>query len=125
MIRIYVVDETEYCSGIPEGVTKIEGVYLFNDAEGVHCCELTPSYYMRCVANLCWYDYAKLTQEQLEEVEDYEAELHRYLWESDFYIHCHNVDVEKCLIWDKDQDNPTEEDWDDIEEEYRANPLYC
>ena len=125
MIRIYVVDETEYCSNIPEGVAKVEGVYLFNDQEGVCCCEFTPSYYMRCVDNLCQYDKFDLTEEQLEEIWDYEASLNEYIWESDFYIHCHSVDVEKCLVWDERQDNPTAEDWDVIEEEYRANPLYC
>lgn len=43
--RLVSVDETAYCTDLPEGVEKIYGIYLVREGERTHVCSLTPSSY--------------------------------------------------------------------------------
>ena len=43
--RLVSVDETAYCTDLPEGVEKIYGIYLVQEGERTHLCSLTPSSY--------------------------------------------------------------------------------
>lgn len=41
--RTVAFDETEYWSDLPEGCTKVFGLYLFCEGERTYCCEIRPS----------------------------------------------------------------------------------
>lgn len=50
--RTVAFDETHTWFGLPEGCTKVFGLYLFCEGEATHCCELRPSSWCEFIQNV-------------------------------------------------------------------------
>ena len=90
---VVAFDETQYYvfkGDEAEYIEKILGVYLIDLNEITHCCELTPSYYLRHI-----YDTMVLT-EAGEALDDFEKERlsqeYEFCESNDKYVHCGSID---------------------------------
>lgn len=50
--RTVAFDETKFWSDLPEGCTKVYGLYLFKEGEATHCCSLTQSSWCEFLENV-------------------------------------------------------------------------
>lgn len=121
MYRVVKIDETH--AYIDEGLVersggKIYSVYIYNDQEQTHLCEITPSYWLEEVDVVpeVYPDYDldqgvtsdRLSMDLMESRNE----------DGGIYVHCHQVDR---LPSDELGDF---EDMDEAREHYSGNPLY-
>lgn len=83
-------DETYAWNLAPEDkpwIKEIRGVYLFDRNEVTHCCEVTPSYFMR----FCYHAFV-LVDAATDEVSERIHEEYGTEPQDDCYMHCSEVD---------------------------------
>lgn len=91
------------------GIGVMTATYAFDDTAPVHCCELTPSYYLRYLGV---EPDLHVSDECYEEIIDAECNI-----ENDFYMHCHVAEKlgpkkAPCDV----------ESLEELVEEFHANP---
>jgi hypothetical protein len=92
--RVIARDETDnyhILDGHRKYIKAILGVYLYDKNEITHCCEFTPSYYLRHV-----YDTVVLTDagaELSEAGKDEIFERYENCGGEDIYVHCSGIDA--------------------------------
>lgn len=70
-IKLLKIEETEnWCDEVRQRVSRIFGVYVFDDEQSVHCCELTPSYECHFVGSLVQFEEALLDESDHTTIED-------------------------------------------------------
>ena len=88
-VSFIAIDETEYLSEDCKLKTgTYETIYAFNPEEHVHCCSLTPSYWLEAV------DFR--TEHHLDD--DLHDDLSICLYESSGYYNCQSIDKSKEII---------------------------
>jgi hypothetical protein len=94
-VKVVALNEEYYLPKEHEGLIKsIKGVYLYDKNKRVHCCELTPSYY------LIWlYNIVELTEEGEKQREDL-LDLYEGSGENE-YMHCKTIDKLPSEDYDK------------------------
>ncbi len=70
-------------------IDRIDSIYLFDANERVHCCEITPSYWMIHVCDEVIYK-DDTPEEKWDELDEKYG--HCY-GDWDCYIHCHSIDA--------------------------------
>ena len=100
-------------------VRRMLGVYFYNANEVTHCCELTPSYYLRGLQNdvECVDDTPDAIRDELSELALSEPC-------EDCYVHCHVVDRKPFAaflgsVGTDGEDEPVSED--DVREYWQGN----
>ena len=68
-------------------IKQIREVFLYDANERTHCCEFTPSYYLRHL-----YTAIIFTRDAPDDVQDRLDEKYAYCPTDDIYVHCHTVD---------------------------------
>jgi len=117
MYRVLKIDESEHITD-PEFLErcggKVYSVYLYNDQEVTHCCELTPSYWL--------YEVDVIAESYPEDPEEsdklYEDLRYCRNDQGGIYIHCHSVDSMKSEEFGEFEDD------DEAIEAYTFNPIY-
>ena len=113
--KVFSVDDTEHWQlpDLPD-TSKIMSVYLYNESEQTHCCEITPSYE-------CHKIYSILDDESIE-TDQYGMLVDMIDYNDNVgdisYYHCSNIDNLKS--------HEVKGDFDDIKEaieEARSNHL--
>lgn len=93
-INILKLDETSYWrEDIQAMAGRLFGIYLYNPAVGVHCCELTPSYELHYMGEAITSSLSENDLEALAEL------LREALADSDDvkYMHCAAVNRQPAL----------------------------
>lgn len=115
MIHLVRLDETMYWDAEFRrelGTGRIYGIYAFDDARQVHCCEVTPSYELAYICSETEHCLADDDDERFCEAWMMGAELTHY-------YHCRHINAlrDSWVEWDS-------ESIDDAIESYQANPHY-
>ena len=130
------LDETQYyADGFLKslGVKKAYGVYLYHRGEATHCCEFTPSYYLRQI-DIDFeledqFDYDHPLFDSVSEEADTELRQAQE-WDGK-YVHCCDIDAlpdKDRHVYGKPFDGPVPEgvDYDSIiegiTEHFQGNP---
>lgn len=106
------LNETHKWAVSPRTPATIHGVYLVDTNEVTHCCELTPSYYLRHLYNTCVSDDKAF----VEEVETYSTPD-----DQNIYVHCHVIDAMKApdvYVAKPMEENELEDSYDRLIEAY-------
>ena len=90
------IDETygwQFPDDLDRHVKHVYGVYWVNFREVTHCCEFTPSYYLRFIQSCIEYhDYDSIPDAIVEEIEDIIRSNDNHD-DSSCYQHCHVVEA--------------------------------
>lgn len=68
-------------------IVAIRGVYVLDRNERVHCCEMTPSYYL-----IHCYDIVEVTPDTSDEMRDLLHEKYGLNGGDNLYVHCRSID---------------------------------
>lgn len=85
--KIVKIDETRFWADDIAKHGPICGVYLYDEAEITHCCELTPSYYLYFLYSILDHD-REVPEEIVEEIDETDMMMEN----QDIYVHCHQID---------------------------------
>lgn len=113
--KLLVRDVSEYAD-LPDGLEKIEDVYIFDDDKRVHCASLTSS--IKCEHLYVVLHFTDYVDDAARE-EFYE----QYSYVDQDIIYCSPGDSGIVDLDDK-YDDDDEEPWEDVVDYYRCNHAY-
>ena len=111
----YIIDESDR-----PHIREIRGVYLFDRNVHVHCCELTPSYYL-----IHLYDQVIPADDAPDDVLERLDETYGHCGGEDCYVHVHEIEniIKAARPWTVHQYGDPGVSFDDVERDKQMESL--